>query len=260
MGLQADDKKSSVLALEWPHTIPANDTLPEAIAHLSLPPASQVKSQQPLSCPLASQQTAVEAARLPAKIAPAISNIAEPQAVSSTESGTRTAVVPAAVSKQATPQLVTFTLEQRQPVIARVDLPQPATARVDHPPPATYSAASEHGNLVPAISQGFQPQSVIPETDLPCDATTSEADQPQLATSEEGQPQPAVTQFLDLLFPPEQLQAQPSQLPSSLARSAAVSEPPVPSPDTGKAEAMMMTVAGRKRFSETDVAEECVML
>lgn len=257
LGLQADDKKSSVLALEWRHTIPANDTLPEAIAHLSLPLAAQVKSQQPLSCPLASQQTAVEAARLPAKIAPAISNIAEPQAVSSTESCTPTAVVPAAVSKQATPQLVTFTLE---PVIAKVDLPQPATARVDNPPPATYSAASEHGNLVPAISQGFEPQSVIPETDLPCDATTSEADQPQLATSEEGQPQPAVTQFLDLLFPPEQLQAQPSQLPSSLARSASVSEPPVPSPDTGKAEAMMMTVAGRKRFSETDVAEECVML
>lgn len=257
--MQAGISDCTVLELEGLRTIPASGPLLETDAPVSV----QNSSQLLVSCPEPSQQTAATAAQAPAKGArptalPKTSPDADShtaEVVSSQRPNTPTAAAPPSVSTQDTPQLSKSVLEYAS---ARVDQPQPMTARVNQSQPATKSADTKQGQQPSAV----EPQTAINSLSL---AATSEADQPLLATAEgscppqaaaagmdppsaattpEGyepqltapvgaQSQPAVTQFLDMLFPPEQPRA-PS-MKSQSSSLAGRSEPPVIYEHTGKA-------------------------
>ena len=271
--VQAENRESSLLALDWSCAAVATGSAAETDACLSL--LQPVHKFQPmLSCPAASQQITSEAAQSPAEEAQAtakmearsrhVSNIAVSEAVPLQQP---TVVAPVAVSMQDMPQLV---LEQPHHATASIDQPQPTPSMVNQAQPASQKAASkEEEQWRPAIAdEGLQSQAAAanmnspsaalaskadqsqlatagwsqpqaadtaPETDSISATTFSQADQPQLATPVEARPQPAVPRFLDLLFPPEQLQAPPRNPPSSSpADSSAVPEPPVLHAHTGK--------------------------
>ena len=276
LGLQTGNREPAVLTLNWSRTTPANGTPTETDAPVSFLHPVQNRSQPMLSHPPASQQTTAEAAHLPAEVAQstaktetsskAVSHTAVSEAVLLQQPNTPTAVAPAAVSTQDMPQLA---LQQPQHVTASVDEPQPATSRVQQP--ASKLAAAKKEEEPPATAEGIQRQAAAPNMDSPSAALALEVDEPQLATAEgsqppaaaaapeihppsadtiseadqsqlaipvEGQPQPGVTQFLDLLFPPEQPQALSTSSPTCPpAVSSAVSQSPVLHAHTGKADA-----------------------
>ena len=273
LGLQAENRKSSVLALDWRRTTVANDNPAETDAPVSLLQPVPNKSQPMLFCPAASQQITSEAAQSPdagaqstAKLKASscdVSYTAVSEAMPLQQPSTPTVV---AVSMQDMPQLVH---ERFQHATANFDQPQSTTSRVNQPRPASKSAAAnEEEERPPALAkEGTQSQAAAPnmhsraaEVDQPqlstagwsqpqpaaaasemnslYATTISQADQPQLATPVEVRPQPAVPQILDLLFPPEQPQAPPGKSPSSSpADSPAVPESPVLHVHTGTADA-----------------------
>ena len=275
LGVQAGNSESPVPALDWLHTTPADGTPTGTNAPVSLLHPVQNKSQPTLPHPPASQQSTAEAAQPTPEGAQstarmeassnAVSNIAVSEAGPLQQPSTLAVVAEPAVSTHDMRQL----LEQPQLATASSDQPQPTISRVQHPQPASKLAANKEEERPSAIADGIQPQAAAPnmdspsavlakvhepqlataegsqppaaatapEMDSPSAATISEAVRSQLITAIEAQPQPAVPQFLDLLFPPEQLQALPRNPPSSSPMdSLAVPEPLVLHVHTGKAD------------------------
>lgn len=278
LGAQAGNREPSVLdrscttpADGTPTQTDAPFTHLQPVQNRSQPMVSHPTASQQTTAEAA--QLPAEVAQPTAKMetsSEAASNTAVFEAVPLQEPSKSTVVAPATVSTQDMPQLV---LQQPQHATASIDQPQPTSSRVQKLQPASKVAAATEQEQPPATAVGIQPQAAAPNMDSPSaalaleveldepqlaiaegsqpqaaaaapeiaspsGATIPEADQPQLATPVEGQPQPAVTQFLDLLFPPEQPQALSTNSPtSSPAASSAVSELPVLHVHTGKANA-----------------------
>lgn len=232
-----------MLPLKYPHDTPANDSVPASDAPVN---SGHKATQQLASCSSASLQTAAPAAAAwpPSNVA-----VTAPQATLSQSATKPTVVASQTASRQDKPQHVLSVPEQAQPATLSADLPQPVTPQAAQPTPAPKSAAVDEDELTPAFSQRSEVQPAtavtVAKTGL---AAASGADQPQLATSMEPQPQPAMAHVLDLLFPAEQL-----SLPISFSPLADSGALPALAVGTGQADAFAMDLCTQSMAAHCDV-------
>lgn len=229
-----------MLPLTWLHNTCASESIPNTDAPVNLPLSMPSSTHQTSTPPSALLGTTAAPAWSLSNIAPPSSNVTAPQDVLALSPGASVppgVIASHAVARQDTPQHAVPMLEQPQHATPRADAPQPATPQAAQPRPAAKSAAVEEGELSllnSDSSQRSEPQPATSEVVTTAVAGSSGAAQPQLATSVEAPPQPAMMHFLDLLFPAEQL---PTQLPSSPPADSQLT--PALAETTGQAETLL---------------------